>query len=75
MIEYKRELTALWGESDPFGLVYFPRMLSWFNDTEHELLRRIGHSTESMIERDARPSLWARSIFASSVPRPMATAF
>ena len=52
MIEYRRELTVPWGESDPFGLVYFPRMLSWFNDTEHDLLRSLGHGTEAMIERD-----------------------
>ena len=49
MIMYSRELTVNWGESDPFGLVYFPRMLSWFNDTEHELLRAIGFPTNRMI--------------------------
>ncbi len=49
MIMYSRELTVNWGESDPFGLVYFPLMLSWFNDTEHELLRAIGFPTNKMI--------------------------
>ena len=46
---YWRELTVNWGESDPFGLVYYPRMLSWFNDTEHELFRRIGYPIDAMI--------------------------
>ena len=49
MIMYSRELTVAWGESDPFGLVYFPRMLAWFNDTEHELLRALGFPTNRMI--------------------------
>ncbi|MCB1341822.1 MAG: acyl-CoA thioesterase [Pseudooceanicola sp.] len=52
MIMYSRELTVAWGESDPFGLVYFPRMLAWFNDTEHEMLRAIGFATEKMIAKD-----------------------
>lgn len=50
MIEYRRELTVPWGESDPFGLVYFPRMLAWFNDTEHDLLRAIGYGAEKTIQ-------------------------
>ena len=41
-----------WGESDPFGLVYYPRMVAWFNDTEHELFRHIGYPIEKMIEKD-----------------------
>ncbi|MEX3006963.1 acyl-CoA thioesterase [Hoeflea sp. TYP-13] len=49
MIMYSRELTVNWGESDPFGLVYFPLMLAWFNDTEHELLRAVGFPTNRMI--------------------------
>lgn len=53
MMMYSRELTVNWGESDPFGLVYFPLMLAWFNDTEHELLRAIGYSTDKLI-RDSR---------------------
>lgn len=52
MIVFERDLTVAWGESDPFGLVYFPRMLAWFNDTEHDLLRAIGFPTEKLIERD-----------------------
>lgn len=52
MIMYSRELTVPWGESDPFGLVYFPSMFAWFNDTEHELLRAIGHATDKMIAKD-----------------------
>ncbi len=48
-ITHERELTVPWGESDPFGLVYFPRMLAWFNDTEHDLLRKIGFPTEQLI--------------------------
>ena len=52
MIMYWRELTVNWGESDPFGLVYYPRMLSWFNDTEHELFRRIGYPIDVMIAND-----------------------
>lgn len=49
---YSRELTVNWGESDPFGLVYFPLMLAWFNDTEHELLRVIGYATDKMIAKN-----------------------
>lgn len=49
---YWRELTVNWGESDPFGLVYYPRMLSWFNDTEHELFRAIGYPIDTMIKND-----------------------
>ncbi|MEM7467977.1 MAG: thioesterase family protein [Pseudomonadota bacterium] len=49
---YWRELTVNWGESDPFGLVYYPRMLSWFNDTEHELFRVIGLPIDEMIKKD-----------------------
>lgn len=49
MMMYWRELRVNWGESDPFGLVYYPRMLSWFNDTEHELFRRLGYPVDVMI--------------------------
>ncbi len=49
---YWREITVAWGESDPFGLVYFPRMLAWFNDTEHELFRTLGHPIDKMIKED-----------------------
>ena len=50
MISYRRHLTVPWGESDPFGLVYFPRMLAWFNDTEHDLLREIGYGADETIK-------------------------
>jgi len=30
---YWKEITVNWGESDPFGLVYYPRIVAWFNDT------------------------------------------
>ncbi|MEZ5922621.1 MAG: acyl-CoA thioesterase [Parvularculaceae bacterium] len=61
MIEYRRELTVPWGESDPFGLVYFPRMLAWFNDTEHDLLRAIGYGADKTI-RDHRTAFVMGSI-------------
>ena len=50
MITYSTEITVRWGESDPFGLVYFPLMLTWFNDTEHDLLRAIGFPTNQLIK-------------------------
>jgi len=53
MIMYSRELTVAWGESDPFGLVYFPMMFTWFNETEHELLRALGYPTNKLI-RESR---------------------
>src|SRR5207253_1702066 len=28
---YWKEITVNWGESDPFGLVYYPRIVAWFN--------------------------------------------
>jgi acyl-CoA thioesterase FadM len=49
---YWREITVNWGESDPFGLVYYPRMLAWFNDTEHELFRTLGYPIDKMIQND-----------------------
>jgi YbgC/YbaW family acyl-CoA thioester hydrolase len=49
---YWRELRVAWGESDPFGLVYFPRMLALFNDTEHELFRTLGYPIDKMISED-----------------------
>ena len=50
MITYSRELTVAWGESDPFGLVYYPMMFTWFNEAEHDLLRELGFSTNRLIE-------------------------
>jgi len=52
MAMYWKEITVHWGESDPFGLVYYPRIVAWFNDTEHELFRIIGHPVEQMIKND-----------------------
>lgn len=52
MIMYSRELTVAWGESDPFGLVYYPMMFTWFNETEHELLRALGFPTNKLIKED-----------------------
>ncbi len=52
MISYDKELVVNWGESDPFGLVYFPRILAWFNDTEHELFARLNYPVNKMIEEN-----------------------
>lgn len=52
MLKYSRELTVNWGDSDPFGLVYFPRMMSWFNDTEHEMFRDAGYPVNKMVDED-----------------------
>ena len=49
---YWNEIDVKWGESDPFGLVYFPRMLQWFNDIEHEMFRTIGHAIDEQIQND-----------------------
>ena len=49
---YWREISVPWGESDPFGLVYYPRIVAWFNDTEHELFRTIGYPIDQMILKD-----------------------
>ena len=49
---YWREITVDWGESDPFGLVYYPRIVAWFNETEHEFFRTIGYPIDQMIKND-----------------------
>lgn len=49
MSAYIQELTVNWGESDPFGLVYYAREVAWFNEVEHELFRQIGHPINKMI--------------------------
>jgi len=49
---YWKEITVHWGESDPFGLVYYPRIVAWFNETEHEFFRTIGFPIEQMIRAD-----------------------
>ena len=30
---------ARWGESDPIGIVFYPNILSWFDQAAHELMR------------------------------------
>lgn len=52
MIMYWHETVVNWGESDPFGLVYYPRIVAWFNDTEHELFRSIGYPIDEMIKNN-----------------------
>ncbi len=49
---YWKEITVHWGESDPFGLVYYPRIVAWFNETEHEFFRTIGFPIDQMIRQD-----------------------
>jgi len=49
---YWKEITVNWGESDPFGLVYYPRIVAWFNDTEHDFFRTIGFPIDQMIKND-----------------------
>lgn len=49
---YAKEQVVNWGESDPFGLVYFPRMLAWFNDTEHEMFASLGYPVNKMVNDD-----------------------
>lgn len=46
---FAKEIHVNWGESDPFGLVYYPRELAWFNDLEHDLFRQLGHPIDGMI--------------------------
>jgi YbgC/YbaW family acyl-CoA thioester hydrolase len=52
MTAYTQELTVNWGESDPFGLVYYAREVAWFNEIEHELFRQIGYPINKMINED-----------------------
>jgi YbgC/YbaW family acyl-CoA thioester hydrolase len=52
MSAYTQDLTVNWGESDPFGLVYYAREVAWFNEIEHELFRQIGHPINRMISED-----------------------
>lgn len=49
MISHSSELTVAWGDCDPFGLVYYPAMFAWFNEVEHDLLRRLGFGTKKLI--------------------------
>ena len=52
MSAYSQDLTVNWGESDPFGLVYYAREVAWFNEIEHELFRKIGHPINRMINEE-----------------------
>lgn len=52
MSAFEQELTVNWGDSDPFGLVYYAREVAWFNEVEHELFRRIGHPINRMIDNE-----------------------
>ena len=63
MLVFYREITVEWGESDPFGLVYFPRMLAWFNDAEHELFSQAGYSVKQMVEKDRTAFVMGRVSF------------
>ena len=63
MLVYYRELTVEWGESDPFGLVYFPRMLAWFNDAEHEFFAQAGYPVKQMVDSDRTAFVMGRVNF------------
>ena len=63
MLVYYREVTVEWGESDPFGLVYFPRMLAWFNDAEHEFFSQAGYPVKQMVEQDRTAFVMGRVNF------------
>ncbi len=63
MLVYYREITVEWGESDPFGLVYFPRMLAWFNDSEHEFFAQAGYPVKQMVEQDRTAFVMGRVNF------------
>ncbi|MDE0366708.1 MAG: acyl-CoA thioesterase [Gammaproteobacteria bacterium] len=63
MLVYYRERTVAWGESDPFGLVYFPRMLAWFNDAEHEFFAQAGYPLTRMVAEDRTAFVMGRVNF------------
>jgi len=52
MPAFTQDLTVKWGESDPFGLVFYAREVAWFNEVEHELFRRIGYPVNRMVGED-----------------------
>lgn len=62
-IKYETLINVNWGDSDPFGLVYFPRMMSWFNDTEHELFRNAGYPVNKMVDHDRTAFVMGRIDF------------
>lgn len=49
---YWKAITVHWGGSDPLGLVYYPRVVAWFDETEHEFFRTIGFPIDQMIRED-----------------------
>ena len=51
-VHFEMLVDVKWGDTDPSGLIYFPRMMFWFNDAEHELFRRAGFPVDSMIEKE-----------------------
>ena len=68
MLIYWREHRVTWGECDPFGLVYYPHMLAWFNDTEHALWRALGQPIAGMIARDRTTFVMGEVAFRFSGP-------
>ncbi len=67
-IHYNTVINVNWGDSDPFGLVYFPRMMAWFNDTEHELFRRAGYAVNKMVDEDRTAFVMGRIDFRFEGP-------
>lgn len=67
-IKYQSVINVNWGDSDPFGLVYFPRMMSWFNDTEHELFRNAGYPVNKMVDQDRTAFVMGRIDFRFEGP-------
>lgn len=53
MTTYCHEINVNWGETDASGIVYFPCILAWFNDAEHQFFHKIGYPIDGII-RDYR---------------------
>ncbi|MEM7020281.1 MAG: acyl-CoA thioesterase [Pseudomonadota bacterium] len=68
MLPYHREITVEWGESDPFGLVYFPCILAWFNDAEHAFFAEAGYPVKQMVEQDRTAFVMGRVNFEFTGP-------
>jgi 4-hydroxybenzoyl-CoA thioesterase len=68
MAGFTHEVTVTWGESDPFGLVYYPHILAWFNDAEHEIFRQIGFPIDDMIRDDRTTFVMGEVQFRFSGP-------
>lgn len=67
-MEFSREITVAWGECDPFGLVYFPNMLMWFNDAEHAFWAAGGYPVNRMIAQDRSAFVMGRVQFEFKGP-------